>query len=225
MTSLTGSAWRILEIRKKLAESSRASEEDGWLSLAREALGWCRTRCGGGGGQMKSQDRKILPLPPYVEKLLNSKVIKKSFVPEQRSCYVFFVVRDSYLYGHSIYVHGYHGYGTPEPRESSVFRDSYACERFTHPHICMCYIAILYNLCGLFTAKRHACRKIIIFDGIVDFDLYRGDCFDKFVLFNSRIYVWHIHTHTHTHTEWEKNSRQLNVMAHHTVIQGGRKTL
>ena len=56
------------------------------------------------GGRWKSQNRKIVPLPPYVEKPLNSKVIK-SFVPEQRSRYVFFVFRDSYvLYGHSMYV-------------------------------------------------------------------------------------------------------------------------
>ena len=29
----------------------------------------------------------------------------------------------------------------PEPRESSVFRDSYACERLTHPYICIMYIS------------------------------------------------------------------------------------
>ena len=37
-----------------------------------------------------------LCLSPYVEEPLNSKVIK-SFVPEQRSRYVFFEFRDSYV--------------------------------------------------------------------------------------------------------------------------------
>ena len=37
-----------------------------------------------------------MPLSPYVEKPLNSKVIK-SFVPELRIRYVFFVFRDSYV--------------------------------------------------------------------------------------------------------------------------------
>ena len=37
-----------------------------------------------GGGRQKSQNRKIVPLSPYVEEPLNSKVIK-SFIPEQRS--------------------------------------------------------------------------------------------------------------------------------------------
>ena len=37
-----------------------------------------------------------MPLSPYAEKPLNSKVIK-SFVPEQRSRYVFFEFRDSYV--------------------------------------------------------------------------------------------------------------------------------
>ena len=38
-----------------------------------------------------------MPLPPYVEEPLNSKVIK-SFVPEQRSRQVFFVFRDPMFY-------------------------------------------------------------------------------------------------------------------------------
>ena len=49
------------------------------------ASGWVR---------WKSQNRKIVP--PYVEEPLNSKVIK-SFLPEQRSRYVFFGFRDSYV--------------------------------------------------------------------------------------------------------------------------------
>ena len=59
-----------------------------------EALGWYRTRWG--GGRWKSLNRKIVPLSPYVEEPLNSKVIK-SFVPEQRSRQVFFKFRDSYV--------------------------------------------------------------------------------------------------------------------------------
>ena len=55
------------------------------------------TRVGGGGGRWKSQHRKIVPLSPYVEETLNSKVIK-SFVLEQRSRYVFFVFRDPMFY-------------------------------------------------------------------------------------------------------------------------------
>ena len=56
-------------------------------------------------GRWKSQNRKIVPLSPYVEKPLNSKVIK-SFVPEQRSrkCFSNFEIPMFYLYGHSMYV-------------------------------------------------------------------------------------------------------------------------
>ena len=57
------------------------------------------------GGRWKSQNRKIVPLSPYVKKPLNSKLIK-SFVPEQRSCKCFsrFEIPMFYLYGHSMYV-------------------------------------------------------------------------------------------------------------------------
>ena len=41
-----------------------------------------------GVGRWKSQNRKNIYLSPYVEKPLNSKVIK-SFVPELRSCKCF----------------------------------------------------------------------------------------------------------------------------------------
>ena len=50
------------------------------------------TRVGWG----ESQYRKNVPLSPYVEEPLNSKVMK-SFVPELRSRYVFFEFRDSYV--------------------------------------------------------------------------------------------------------------------------------
>ena len=60
--------------------------------------------CGGchtcwGGGRWKSQHRKIVPLSLYVEKPLNSKVIK-SFVPELRSrkCFSCFGIPMFYVY-------------------------------------------------------------------------------------------------------------------------------
>ena len=49
-----------------------------------------------GGGRWKNHHRKIVPLSPYVEELLNSKVIK-SFLPELRRRYVFFMFPDSYV--------------------------------------------------------------------------------------------------------------------------------
>ena len=74
-----------------------ASVEDGWFSLARgDFCGGCHTCWVGGGGRRKSQNRKIVLLPPYVKEPLNSKVIK-SFVPERRSRYVFLEFRDSYV--------------------------------------------------------------------------------------------------------------------------------
>ena len=94
--------WGFWEIWKcQLVELSAASEEDVWLSLAR------RSQASGlvagatsfflGGGRWKSQNRKNVYLSPYDEEPLNSKLIKKSFVPELRSHYVFFVFRDSYV--------------------------------------------------------------------------------------------------------------------------------
>ena len=94
VTSRTGSARRIWGIWRKLVELRPAPGEDGWLSLARRGLGLVSHEMG--GSRWKSQSRKIVPLSPYVEEPLNSKVIK-SFVPEQRSRYVFFEFRDSCL--------------------------------------------------------------------------------------------------------------------------------
>ena len=65
--------------------------------LLAEALGWL------GWGRWKSQNRKNMYLSPYVEEPLNSNVIK-SFVPELRSRYVFFVFRDSYVLSMYIYI-------------------------------------------------------------------------------------------------------------------------
>ena len=79
---------------EKVRELRRDTERDGWLSLARgDFCGGCHT-CW--RGIWKSQNRKIVPLSPYVEKPLNSKVIK-SFAPELKSRYVFFEFRDSYV--------------------------------------------------------------------------------------------------------------------------------
>ena len=72
--------------KSQLVESSSASGEDGWLSLARRnqasgLCGGCHTR---GGGRWKSQNRKNVYLSPYVEKTFKLKG-NKSFVPELRS--------------------------------------------------------------------------------------------------------------------------------------------
>ena len=86
---------RISELRLDTGrvEMRPASGEDGWFLLARGDLcGGCHT-CWG-WGQIKSQNS--LCLSPYVEEPLKSKVIK-GFVPEQRSRYVFFEFRDSYV--------------------------------------------------------------------------------------------------------------------------------
>ena len=56
-----------------------------WAGVARD-----------GGCRWKSQNRKNVYLSPYVEEVLNLKVIK-SFAPELRSRYVFFEFRDSYV--------------------------------------------------------------------------------------------------------------------------------
>ena len=98
-------ARRIWGILKKSVSWALPSEEEGWLSLARRGLvsdahmAW---------GRWKSH----VYLSPYVEKTLNSKVIK-SFVPELRSCQVFFVFRDSYVlcdicYEYSMYISHIH---------------------------------------------------------------------------------------------------------------------
>ena len=78
--------------KTQLVEMRPASGEDGWFSLAHGNLcGGCHT-CWGGGGRWKSQNRKIVPLSPYVEEPLNSKVIKKfrSWTKKSRSVFFFF---------------------------------------------------------------------------------------------------------------------------------------
>ena len=108
-----------------------ASEKDGWLSVAREALG-------------KSQHRKIVPLSPYVEEPLNSKVIK-SFVPEQRSrmCFSCFEIPMFYVYIYEHYMSISHiavsGYGTNILMAVLVFffRRLYARSVFSTFSLCM----------------------------------------------------------------------------------------
>ena len=75
-------ARRIWGIWKKLSSCLRRRR----LTFACSPRPWGRCRTWWGGGRWKSQHKKIVPLSPYVEKLLNSKVIK-SFVPELRSKY------------------------------------------------------------------------------------------------------------------------------------------
>ena len=98
MTSRTGSARRILGIWRKLGKLRLDTKRDGWLSLARRDLcSGCHTRWRWGGADEKAGIETLcLSLSPYVEKSLNSKVIK-SFVPELRCRYVFFAFRDSYV--------------------------------------------------------------------------------------------------------------------------------
>ena len=47
------------------------------LRLLAEVLGRCRTRWGGGVADEKSQNRKIVPLSPFVKKTFKLKVNKK----------------------------------------------------------------------------------------------------------------------------------------------------
>ena len=92
-----GGFGEILKKSVSRVEIKPVSGEDGWFfarSLAETFVAGA-TRAGR-GDRWKSQNRKIVPLSPYVEEPLNSKVIK-SFVPEQRSRKCFFVFRDSYI--------------------------------------------------------------------------------------------------------------------------------
>ena len=109
MTSCTGSVRRISGMWRKLVElrlRHRTRRVD--FRLLAEALGRCHTRWG--VGRWKSQDRKIVALTPYVEKPLNSKVIR-SFVPELRSrkCFPCFEISMFYvIYIWTLYVHFTH---------------------------------------------------------------------------------------------------------------------
>ena len=74
----------------------------------------------GRGGRWRSQNRKNVYLSPCVEEPSNSKVIK-SFVPELRNRYVFFVFRDSYVL--------------------CIYVTNILCTFHTYPDIWLCYIS------------------------------------------------------------------------------------
>ena len=96
MMSCTGSARRILGDFEKVRELRRdlhRGKTVGFRLLAETFVAGA-TRVGRGAAGKARIER--LCLSPYVEKPFNSKVIK-SFVPEQRSPYVFFEFRDSYV--------------------------------------------------------------------------------------------------------------------------------
>ena len=70
--------WEILKKSVGRVENWTLDEK-GWLSLAYGGLGQVSQEM---GGKWKSQNRKIVPLSPYVKKPLNSKVIhsRKHFI-------------------------------------------------------------------------------------------------------------------------------------------------
>ena len=72
-----------------------ASWEDGWFSIACGGPLWRVPHVLGGGADEKARIERLC-LSLLILKNLNSKVIK-SFVPEQRSRYVFFEFRDFYV--------------------------------------------------------------------------------------------------------------------------------
>ena len=104
MTPRAGSARRIWGIWRKSRVEARHWKRR--LTFACSQKPWAVVTWDG-GGWWKGRNREIVPLSPYVKKPLNSKVIK-SFVPEQRSHYVFFEFRDLMfyvIYIWTLYVH------------------------------------------------------------------------------------------------------------------------
>ena len=101
-----GGFWEILKKSVSRVETRHWTRRVDFHLLV-EALSRCRTRRGGG---WKCQNRKIVPLSPYVEKPLNSKVIK-SFVPELKShkCFSCFEIPMFYvIYIWTLYAHFTH---------------------------------------------------------------------------------------------------------------------
>ena len=90
MTSRTERARRILGILNKV------SWVESCLGRRRLTFGLAESRRICALRAPHEMNRKNVYLSPYVKEPLNSKVIK-SFVPELRSRYVFFVFRDSYV--------------------------------------------------------------------------------------------------------------------------------
>ena len=113
MTSCTGSArGRFWGFWRKSVSWVLRSEEERWLSLARSGLVADATRVEGDG---KASIERLC-LSPYVEKHLNSKVIK-SCVPElSRKCFSCFGIPMFYVYMlwtfYVRFTYPYHGYGT-----------------------------------------------------------------------------------------------------------------
>ena len=95
-----GGFWEIL---KKLGSWDETCLGGRRFSLARgDLFAGCHT-CWVGG--WKSQNRKIVPLSPYVEEPLNSKVIKVLYLNKKVvTCFSCFEIPMFYLYGHSMYV-------------------------------------------------------------------------------------------------------------------------
>ena len=99
-------ARRIWGDLRKVRELSSASKKDGWLSLARRGLvSGARVLGWGGVGSDGNVSIGRLCLSLYVEKPLNSKVIK-GFVTELRSrkCFLCFGISMLYIY---IYIYIY----------------------------------------------------------------------------------------------------------------------
>ena len=103
-------ALRILGIWRKLVELRLDTGREG-LTFACSWRPWVGVTWDGVGGRWKSQNRKIVPLSPYVENPLNSKVIR-SFVPKLRSrkCFSCYEIPMFYvIYIWTLYVHFTHG--------------------------------------------------------------------------------------------------------------------
>ena len=81
-------SWVELRTGHRTKRLTFACSRRPWASAARDV-----------GGRWKSQNRKIVPLSSYVEKPLNSKVIK-SFVlePRSRKCFSCFEIPMFYIY-------------------------------------------------------------------------------------------------------------------------------
>ena len=92
------------------------------------------------GGRWKSQHRKIVPPSPYVEKPLNSKVIK-SFVPELRSrkCFSRFEIPMFYVY---------------------MLWTFY--ERFTYPYLAMLHIQVCLSWTERIKQRRSLGRFVFL---------------------------------------------------------------
>ena len=102
VTSRTGNARRILGIWRKLVEL-RTGHRTRRLTFAGSRRHWAGV-ARDGGGRWKGQNRKIVPPSLYVEKPLNSKVIK-GFVPELRNRKCFSCFEIPMFYTWTLYVH------------------------------------------------------------------------------------------------------------------------